>query len=122
MPLGAVTILNSNPATQGGGSAAPMADGNGLIVRVVNVVLSSAADYPAGGFALSVAALGLNDAVLFAQAEQIGAASGAVTGGLGNIYYNTATNKIQCFNNGGTEVAANTNLNGAVAQIIAWGY
>jgi len=122
MPLGTVTLQNTNPSTQGGGSQAPMADGNGLRVTVANVVLSSAADYPTGGFALSAASLGMADAVLFAQAEQIAAASGAVTGGLGNVYYNTATNKLQCFNNGGTEVANNTNLNGAAVQIIAWGY
>ena len=122
MPLGTVALQNTNPSTQGGGSAAPMADGNGLRVTVANVTLSSAADYPAGGFSLTPAQLGMSDAVLFAQAEQIAAASAAVTGGLGNVYYNTATSKLQCFNNGGQEVAANTNLNGAQVQIIAWGY
>jgi hypothetical protein len=118
MPLGAIS---QQPIDQHAPSSPQGVSHGSHKFTCTNVTLSAAADYPTGGFAVTAVQLGLTT-VLVAQAEQIAAATGAVTGGLGNVAYLPSTGKIMCFNNGGTEVAANTNLNGAQVQVWAFGY
>lgn len=89
-----------------------------LKYTVTNVTFDATA-YVAGGFAASV---GLPNKVLFSSVTVVTPSTGAVTGGLGEVFYNNVTGKIQGTNSTGVEGAFGTTLTGLVVQILAFGY
>lgn len=112
-----VTNVAADPHSQT--QAIPVAVGD-LKITVSNITFD-ATSYSAGGFSITPAQLGLTT-VLFAPCQQIGPSAGAVTGGLGELAYNTSTNKVQVFNSTGVEGAPTTTLSGLTIQIVAYGY
>lgn len=90
----------------------------GLKYTVTNVTFDGTA-YTAGGFAVNV---NLPNKVLFSSATVVTPSTGAITGGLGEVFYNNATGKIQALNGTGVEGAFAASLAGLVVQIWALGY
>jgi len=90
----------------------------GLKYTVTNVTFDATA-YTAGGFAVNV---NLPNKVLFSQVTVTAPSSGAITGGLGEVFYNNATGKVQGLNGTGVEGAFGTTLTGLQVQILAFGY
>lgn len=89
-----------------------------LKYTVTNVTFDATA-YVAGGVAVNV---GLPNKVLFSTVTVVAPAAGAVTGGLGEVFYNNATGKVQGLNSTGVEGAFGTTLSGLQVQILAFGY
>lgn len=95
-----------------------------LKVTVTNVTIAD--NYPAGGYAVTPANVGLGNKIVFAVASQVAPLTAALgdtaTASIGQIGYNTSTGKIQVFDGAGTEIAASTVLAGGVVQLVAFGY
>jgi hypothetical protein len=102
------------------GNTLPVVTGP-LKVTITNVVWD-ATTYSTGGLAISLAQLQLPNKVVFSIASVSAPATGAVTGGISEVSFNSATGKLQLFNSAGQEVAAATTLTGLGIQIIAYGY
>jgi hypothetical protein len=91
----------------------------GGLKYTVNNVAFDATTYVAGGFAVNV---GLPNKVLFSTVTVVAPATGAVTGGLGEVFYNNATGKVQALDNTGVEGAFAASLAGLTVQVLAFGY
>ncbi len=114
----AVTITSG--VTSPAGVTAPVVVGP-LKVSITNV-LWDATTYSTGGLAISLAQLQLPNKVIFANASVSVPATAAVTGGISEVSYNSATGKLQIFNSAGQEVANATTLTGLGIQVQAYGY
>lgn len=129
-----LTTFTQQMTGPGGNAGDPidLRDGNGLLMRVVNVVGDSS--YTVGGSPLTPQQLGFPNGVVFAQAELLSAPTSGTTNNASSGATIVATNggttlALKCFTNGSgaasvnsVECAAAANLSGLTWQIIAWGW